>query len=132
MLQELLAVGLPRNDYALFGSGPLLARGWIDVAGDLDVLARGAAWSRASVVGRPEHLELYGVDVVTIGDSITIGTSWGIGDFDVDSLIDEAELIGGIPCVLLEHVIAYKRIANRPKDRMHLKIIDERRAAGGR
>ena len=74
----------------------------------------------------------HGVDVVTIGDSITIGTSWGIGDFDVDSLIDEAELIGGIPCVLLEHVIAYKRIANRPKDRMHLKIIDERRAAGGR
>ena len=125
-------MGLPQGDYALFGSGPLLARGWIDHAGDLDVLARGAAWDLAKNTGRLDHLEVYGVDVVTVGEHITIGTSWGIGDFDVDSLIDEAELIEGIPCVLLEHVIAYKRIANRPKDRMHLKVIDERSVAGGR
>ena len=106
MFQELLAIGLPRADHALFGSGPLLARGWIDGVGDLDVLARGAAWALAQTLGTLERLEPYGVDVVTIGDNITIGRSWGIGEFDVDSLIDEAELIDGIPCVRLEHVIA--------------------------
>lgn len=44
MLQDLLDLGLATGDHALFGSGPLLARGWIDDASDPDVIARGAAY----------------------------------------------------------------------------------------
>jgi len=51
---------------------------------------------------------------------ITFGNEWGIGDFDVNLLIDTAETISGLPFVRLEHVIAYKRIANRPKDIRHI------------
>ena len=43
-----------------------------------------------------------------------------------DAFIDAAEEIEGIPCVPLEHIIAYKRTADRPKDRTHLEIIEQR------
>jgi hypothetical protein len=124
LLQELLKVGLPEGDFALFGSGPLLVRGWIDEVGDLDVIARETAWDHAQRVGQLSRLDRYGIDIVSIGDHITIGTAWGIGDFSVGILIDEAEMIEGIPCVRLKHIIAYKRLVGRPKDRAHLAAIE--------
>lgn len=122
-LAELIALQLPAHDYALFGSGPLLVRRWLSEVGDLDVIARGAAWDQACRLGELAHLEAFDVDVVLIGDHITVGTRWGIGHHDVDELIESAELIDGIPCVRLEHVVAYKRLAGRPKDQEHLQII---------
>ena len=53
-LVELIDLDLPRSDFALFGSGPLLLRGWIDDVGDLDVFARGAAWDKAARRGNVE------------------------------------------------------------------------------
>ena len=68
-----------------------------------------------------------GVEIVEVFDgALTFGTEWAIGDPDVDLLIDTAETIDGLPFVRLEHVAAYKRIANRPKDRAHLAIIAQR------
>ncbi len=126
MLEELQSLRLPIGDYVLFGSGPLLARGWIADAGDLDVLARGPAWRRAQQLGPVEYLAEWDVTVVNIGQNISVGTSWGIGDVDPDELIDNAELIDAIPCARLDDVAAYKRIADRPKDREHLAIIEAR------
>jgi hypothetical protein len=131
-VRRLVAVGLPPGDHAVFGSGPLLVRGWIDHAGDLDVLARGAAWEHALRVGHVRRLEPEGVDVVDVAEDVTVGTEWAIGAFSTDALIDEAEVIDGVPCVRLEHVIAYKRIADRPKDRLHLAVIAERLERGER
>jgi hypothetical protein len=73
------------------------------------------------------------VGIVNIdGGAITIGTSWRYGDITVSDLIDDAEEIEGIPCVRLEHIVAYKRTAGRPKDRVHLQIIGQRSAGGSR
>ncbi len=74
------------------------------------------------------YLEDWDVTVVTIGP-ITVGTRWAIGDPDPDQLINNAELIGGIPCARLVDVVAYKKIADRPKDRHHVSIIEARRRA---
>lgn len=125
-LTELLALELTPCDYVLFGSGPLLARGWIEDVGDLDVLARGRAWERARALGEVEHLAEWNVSVVNIGDVITVGQRWAIGDPDVDELIETADLISGIPCARLEAVVAYKQISDRPKDRAHIQIIESR------
>jgi hypothetical protein len=51
---------------------------------------------------------------------ITFGITWKYGSFDLDELLDTAEIIDGLPFVRLEHVIAYKQAADRPKDREHL------------
>jgi hypothetical protein len=123
LLRELLDLQLSSGDYVLFGSGPLLARGWIDQVGDLDVIARGPAWEQARALGESRVLPELEIEVVAIGSSITVGTRWAIGEFSADELIETAETISGIPCARLEHVIAYKRLANRPKDRDHLDVI---------
>ncbi|NQV05014.1 hypothetical protein HQ535_00555 [bacterium] len=125
LLLRLTDLGLPAGDWALFGSGPLLVRGWINEVGDLDVVSRGAAWEHARSIGEVGVLEPDGIEIVNIdGGAITIGTSWRYGDTPVGHLIDTAEAIDGIPCVLLSHIVAYKRIAGRPKDLAHLAVID--------
>jgi len=117
-------LGLPAGDYAVFGSGPLLVRGIIDRAGDLDVVCRGAAWEAAQRLG--QAVEQHGVPVVSLfGGAITLGCRWSVGDVDIDRLIDTAEVIDGLPFVRLEHVVAYKRLANRPKDREHLRLLEK-------
>ena len=123
----LLSLRLPEGDYAVFGSGPLLVRGVIDRAGDLDVICRGAAWEVAQRLG--PVLEQHGVPVVSLFDGlVTLGIRWAIGSFDLSHLIDTAELIDGLPFVRLEHVVAYKRLADRPKDREHLRLLEAHQA----
>lgn len=125
LLDDLRALALPRHDWVLFGSGPLLVRGWISEAGDLDVVARGEAWDPALELGKPVLLEEWGVEVINLG-KITIGTRWAIGAVDTDELIESAEVIEGIPCARISDVLTYKRIANRAKDQRHIKLIEGR------
>jgi len=133
LIRRLLDLALPHGDWALFGSGPLLLRGWISDVGDLDVISRGSAWERAKEVGELGTLTPGGIEMINIdGGAITIGTSWQYGGTPVSDLIDDAEEIDGVPCVLLEHIVAYKRIADRPKDRVHLAAIEEHLAEGKR
>ena len=124
-LQFVRELQLPAHDYAIFGSGPLLARGIIDAANDIDILCRGAAWARVRQEGDIRRLDKYGLSVVEFLEGlVSFGTEWGIGSFDVDELIDTAETIDGLPFARLEHVIAYKRIADRPKDALHLRALE--------
>jgi hypothetical protein len=120
LFDRLRSFSLPSGDYAVFGSGPLLVRRIIDAVSDLDVICRGEAWRAARGVSTSSRIE-EGVRTVAVGP-ISFGTTWGLGDFDVDVLIDEAEVIDGLPFVRLEHVIAYKQAAGRPKDLVHLKL----------
>ena len=124
-LQIVRDLDLPQGDYAIFGSGPLLVRGIIDQINDLDVICRGRAWDYAQVHGEPGYLEQFGVTIASmLNGRITFGTKWGIGDFDIDKLIDTADRIQGLQFVRLEHVIRYKELAGRPKDRVHLEAIE--------
>ena len=121
ILAELRSLALPSRDYAVFGSGPLLVRGIIDTVPDLDVLCRGEAWRVAQRLASSETIE-HGQRVVSIY-AISFGTEWGIGCFDTDQLISGAEIIDRLPFVAMKHVVAYKRLAGRPKDIAHLQLI---------
>lgn len=128
----LRSLELPDGDYAVFGSGPLLVRGIIPEANDLDVVSRGAAWERALQVGKIVRLPEEGTEIVScFGGLVTIGCSWAYGEVDIDDLIDTAELIDGQPFVRLEHVVAFKQIARRPKDMIHLRLLEQYRAGSG-
>ncbi len=125
LLGEVRALGLPAGNFVLFGSAPLLVRGIVPMTGDVDVLARGPAWEAARALGPTVRLPHHDVDVVRLLDGrIEIGTVWGIGDVDVDDLIDSAEVIDGLPFAGLAHVRAYKEVAGRAKDREHLRLLD--------
>jgi len=126
----LRSLDLPHGDYAVFGSGPLLVSGIIDDAADLDVIARGAAWVHAQTTGAMVHLAEHGVTIASFFDgAVTVGNRWAIGSFSVDSLIDSADVIEGLPFVDLDQVRAYKLIADRPKDRDHIRRLDLWKAA---
>ena len=122
----LRSVDLPLGDFAVFGSGPLLVRGIIEEAHDVDVIARDAAWQQALEQGELEYLQDEDVSVVLFfGGALSVGTSWAYGEVDVDELIDTADTFDGFPFVRIEHVVAYKRIAGRAKDHDHLARIDQ-------
>jgi hypothetical protein len=96
-------------------------RGIIEATNDLDIIARGAAWERVRQIGEISTFDDENACVNLFDGRITFGTTWKYGSFDLDELIDTAELIDGLPFVRLEHVITYKEVAGRPKDRAHLE-----------
>lgn len=123
LFDRLRALRLTSGEYAVFGSGPLAIRGLIEKVQDLDVIVRGDTWRRVVALGT---VVMKGDDeTVDLGTGLTFGRSWGYGDFDIDRLIDEAEVIADLPFVRLEAVIEFKQVAGRPKDLEHLRILDE-------
>ena len=121
LFEKVRSLNLPAGNVAIFGSGPLLVRGIIDKASDIDIICRGAAWRRAQEPGELNYLADCDVHVVSLEDGrISLGCRWGIGRFDVDELIDSAEIISGLPFVGMHFVVDYKRIAAQPKDLEHL------------
>lgn len=121
LFEELAALALPARDYAVFGSGPLAAHGILEELGDVDVVARGAAWERATELG-PVEVAPYGDPLVRFGDgAVEIFGGW-LG-WDIDSIIDGADLINGLPFARLEDVLAFKRFLGRPKDLEHARLL---------
>ena len=130
-LDLLHTIGLPCGDFAVCGSGPLLVRGIIDDAADLDILARGAAWEQATSKGELVYLPDHDITIASFfNGAVTVGDRWAIGSFSVDELIDSADIIAGVPFVGLEHVRSYKRTSGRPKDIKHLEKMDHWLASG--
>ena len=122
LFDYLRSLELPTEHFAIFGSGPFIIRGWVQGTNDLDVICRDGAWDQACRSGVVSHDERYDVSLAShCNGRVTFGTSWGIGDFDVDELIDTAEIINGLPFVLVQHVVEYKRLRSSPKDLLHLE-----------
>lgn len=125
LFDQLRALELPPNDYVIFGSGPLVVRGVIEQSNDLDVVCRGAAWQAVCRLAPPEPDPHWGVELVNLCDGrLSFGSTWAVGDVDVDEIVDNAETIDGLPFAPLDYVVDYKRILGRPKDLEHLEALD--------
>lgn len=124
LIRELVALGLPAEDYVIFGSGPLLAHGIRTELGDLDLVARGAAWQRAERTGTPCRGAVTGGPGYQFdGGRITVFPNWISPDWDTDDLIDRAEVVDGLRFARLQDVLAYKRQLRRPKDVVDIRTI---------
>jgi len=124
LIVKLSALGLPPDDFAVFGSGPMMAHGLLSEAHDLDIAARGRAWDMARALGPVGKGTHGGNKVELAGGLIEIFDAWGPGGWDVDELIDTAEVIDGIRFVTLENVLKWKKMMNRPKDIEHIRLIE--------
>jgi hypothetical protein len=119
---KLRALNLPTADYAIFGSGPLAVRALIEDVHDLDVVARGTAWEQAKGLAEV-RIAPEGDPVVWLeGGAIEVFGGW-LG-WDIDMLIDNAEIIDGLPFARLEDVLAFKLSLRRPKDIAHARLIE--------
>jgi hypothetical protein len=122
LFQYVRDLQLPAGEFAIFGSGPMIVRGWIGGANDLDIICRGKAWEMACATGVVSYDERHEVSIAShCNGRVTFGTEWAIGRFDVDELIDSAEMVNELPFVQLQHVVAYKTIRGSAKDLLHLE-----------
>lgn len=119
---RLRAIALPPGEWVVHGSAVMLFHGLIPSANDVDVIARGPAWSRARELGEalPGRQDL----CVALEPDVEVWSGW-LGE-DVDRLIDQAEDIGGVPCVPLREVLRFKLVEDRPKDQPHIALLRRR------
>lgn len=124
LIERFLSLDLPKKDWVIFGSGPLYAHGIIKNLRDLDVVARGEAWKKALKFGIPQRLSLGNRGIRLFNGKVEIINAWVPGKWDIDKLIDTAEIIEGVRFVNLENVLKWKRKMARPKDLSHIKMIE--------
>ncbi|MBI1968375.1 hypothetical protein HYS49_00530 [Candidatus Woesearchaeota archaeon] len=118
-LQELKALHLPIDEYAIFGSGPLAIRGIRD-CNDLDIMVSARLWE-----------ELY-IQYAPAGKKIEVGRielwrDWmpWFSSAEVDEIIASAERIDNLPFAPLPYVIELKKRMGREKDQQDLALIDK-------
>lgn len=124
LIERLRSFDLPTEDFAIFGSGPMMAHG-IKESHDLDIISRGAAWEKAQTLAEVKKSQSGGKVVELAGGLIELFPDWPDGEWDINRLIDEAEVIDGIRFVRLKEVLQWKRNRNAPKDPGHIKLIEE-------
>jgi hypothetical protein len=125
LIRKLIDLDLPEDDFAVFGSGPLLAHGLKDSVPDLDILARGEAWRKAKQISTPRRSASGVGDVVEIDGAIEIFNDWPPGDLNTDRLIDGADVIDGIRFVRLDDVLAWKKRTGRSKDDEDIALLEQ-------
>ncbi|GGJ94302.1 hypothetical protein GCM10011583_27220 [Streptomyces camponoticapitis] len=126
LILKLLSLGLPPDDYVVAGSGPLLAHGLRDEIGDLDLVARGAAWKAVSTMAVPVAAPSgHGRMVVLADGQIEVFDRWLPGTGDPGRLIESAERVQGIPFCPLREVLGWKERSDRPKDRADVELIKD-------
>ncbi|MFI8436626.1 hypothetical protein ACIGJO_23330 [Streptomyces sp. NPDC079020] len=126
LVGKLLSLGLERGDFVVAGSGPLLAHGLRSAVGDLDVVARGAAWERATALADPVAAPSgYGLMVLLFDGGLEVFDRWLPGTPGPDELIEGAEWIHGLPFCPLREVLEWKRTTLRQKDRKDILLIEK-------
>lgn len=113
---------LPAGKYAIFGSGPIAIRGLRECK-DVDIIVTRDVfidcktkpdWQVKKLDENTEYLD---------NDGIELWDRWGPGEWDVNKLIQEAEIIDGLPFVKLDEVLRWKEMNGRSKDLKDVKII---------
>ncbi len=121
-LDELRALNLPANQFAVFGSGPMAVHGLREVD-DLDLIVKSALWEKLKQKYPLQPPRQSGEGYLQVG-KIEIWSDWLPWYEDVTPLIDEAELIDGIRFVKLERVLDWKRQRNSEKDQRDIGLIE--------
>lgn len=109
---------LPKNQFAIFGSGPLSVRN-LREANDVDLIVKEPLWDELS-----KKYSVMGKRLIKIGET-EIYKDWKPWFNDVDFLIDSADIINGFRFVKLEYLLKWKQEMNREKDKTDIKIISD-------
>ncbi|MBU3934754.1 hypothetical protein KKC00_02225 [Patescibacteria group bacterium] len=117
-------LNLPTGKYALFGSVPMAMRG-IRECHDIDIILSDDLWQQYFNDETWRKEKKPSGKVCLVKDKIELMNYWFPGEWDIDRLIKEAEIINEAVCVRLEEVVKWKKIFNREKDRKDIKLIKQ-------
>ncbi|GAA4900072.1 hypothetical protein LX16_0646 [Stackebrandtia albiflava] len=124
-------LGLCRDHFVIFGSAPMLLYGLKTTINDLDVVARGSAWTQAQLrFGDPrdQFASTHGTHKILRfwGDFIEVSDGWTSPAWDtrrIDDMIDDSTIVEGYRFAKLHHVLDYKCHLNRTKDQEDIDLI---------
>jgi len=124
LFRKVKDLNLPSGQYALFGSTPLGVRG-IRESRDADVIAAGSLYQKLKDTRKwKTKLTPRGTECLINEDGdIEILRDWGPGQWDIGKLISNSEIIDGLPFVLLEEVLRWKKLYGREKDLNDVELI---------
>lgn len=147
LASELLAIieklDLPKEEYILGGSGPLMLRD-IRRVNDVDIFVTTDLWFR--VYANQDGWKIYRTDPYDTvrrcdppflykevnGVEVNLFFGWKtrgpMSQLDTASLMSRSEEVCGIPCVPLVELYQLKKAVGRTKDVKDLKLIDKWRA----
>ncbi len=121
LLNELNALNLPIEKYAITSSGPLGVRG-IRKSKDLDIIVTKELWSE--LASKYNHSNNSSLKIGNIEFFCEKLFSNSVGP-SINQQIMESEIIEGYPFVKLETIKYFKQISTREKDKLDLKLIQE-------
>lgn len=117
-IDSLKKLNLPKDKFAIFGSGPLAVREIRDTR-DLDIIVKPELWNDLA-----KKYTLKKHNLIVIGN-IEIYRDWLPWFDDANMLIDDADIIGGFRFVKLKYLLEWKKAMNREKDRNDIKLIEQ-------
>ena len=120
LLRELKKLNLPKDKFAIFGSGPLAIRGLRKVR-DLDIIVTNNLWKETSKKFPVEDMGTH--KRIVFGDIEIL--SKPVLDFSAEKFIKRAEVINGVRFVTLEDTLAWKARMGREKDKKDIKLVEE-------
>jgi hypothetical protein len=127
IVSEVKLLELPPGQYVVFGSGPMQVHG-IRESSDIDLLFLPELYEKLKQDGwREKILETHPQGRYMYRDNIEAGDNWDYGTYNPDPkwLIENAEIINGIPFAPLREVIKWKKAFGRRKDLDDIKLIEE-------
>ena len=105
-LADLLRFEFPKDQFALFGSAPLVVRGIKEGNKDLDIIVTQDLWDEiVKVYNPPTQIALSGDLALELTPNIEIFKTWPPFDH-TDFLIKNADFFDGVRYVKLEYVLA--------------------------
>ncbi len=119
-LDELKTLNLPKDKFAVFGSGPLAIRNLRENR-DVDIIAKPELWN--------ELIEKYSADNKNAKsiqiEHIEIWKEWKpFSEEELNCFIDIADIIEGFRFVKLENVVKWKSYRNQNKDKIDIELIN--------
>lgn len=127
LIKRVKELNFPIGEYTIFGSGPMAARNLRD-SHDVDIIVSEKIWDKYK--NNPEWKSIKFVrdnKVIEVleNNNIEIGKSWGPGKWNIQKLIDENDIIDGMPFVKLDEVLKWKKLSNRNKDKKDIEILEK-------
>ncbi|MDO8638628.1 MAG: hypothetical protein Q7R43_03565 [Candidatus Daviesbacteria bacterium] len=125
LLKEFENIDLPLGKFAVFGSGPLTAHE-IRETNDIDIIVLPATYDQLKNEGWKEKIWPSGSKYLAKGN-FEVCKEWICNTYnpDIKKLIENAEIINGVPFVKLEEVKSWKQAFGREKDLKDVELIDQ-------
>ena len=117
---EVRKLNFSENEFAIFGSSSLVVRN-LRQSDDIDLIVKKDLWDKLSQKYKVEGSKN---NLIKIG-KIEIWNDWLYLKESVEELIDDSEIIDGLPFVKLKYVLEWKKKMNREKDIEDIKLIEE-------